>query len=64
MASQKSTFEEVEKYLGAALGLIPYYAANHQQANPVVKTQLAAFHLKNRDATHQLKVSWYIQETA
>ena len=59
IASQKSTFEEVEKSLGEALeGLVPYYATNHLRANPD-KTQITAFHLKNRDATRQLKVSWY-----
>ena len=49
IASQKQSFEEVEKALSDALaGLTPYYAANHLRANPE-KTQLSVFHLKNRD---------------
>ena len=35
IASQKQSFEDVEKALGDALaGLAPYYAANHLRANP------------------------------
>ena len=61
IASQKQSFEDVEKALGDALaGLAPYYAANHLRANPE-KTQLSVFHLKNRAADRQLRVRWYGQ---
>ena len=43
IASQKSSFEEVEKALSDALAdLVPYYALNHLRANPE-KTQISAF---------------------
>ena len=59
IATQKQSFEEVEKILGDALaGLTPYYAANHPRANPE-KTQISTFHLKNRYAQHELKVVWH-----
>ena len=59
IASQCDTFEGVEASLSSALeGLIPYYASNHLRANPD-KTQISAFHLKNRVANRQLKVTWY-----
>ena len=59
IASQKQSFEEVEEPLSDALAdLIPYYAANHLRANPD-KTQISAFHLKNRDANRQLRIRWY-----
>ena len=59
IATQKQSFEEVEKTLGDALaGLTPYYAANHLRANPD-KTQISTFHLKNRDAQRELKVVWH-----
>ncbi|KAI4786840.1 hypothetical protein KUCAC02_036858, partial [Chaenocephalus aceratus] len=35
----------------------PYYEENHLRANPS-KTQVCAFHLRNREAKRQLKVSW------
>ena len=58
IATQKQSFEEVEKTLGDALaGLIPYYAAKHLRANPE-KTQISTLHLKNRDAQRDLKVVW------
>ena len=56
IATQKQSFEDVEKTLGDALaGLTPYNAANHLRANPE-KTQISTFHLKNRDAQRELKV--------
>ena len=59
IATQKQSFEEVEKTLGDALaGLTPYYAVNHLRANPE-KTQISTFHLKNRDAQRELKVVWH-----
>ena len=51
IATQKQSFEEVEKTLGDALaGLTPYYAANHLRANPE-KTQLSTFHPKKPRCT-------------
>ena len=59
IASQKSSFEEVEKALSDALAdLDPYYALNHLRANPE-KTQISAFHLKNRETDRQLRIRWY-----
>ena len=59
IATQKQSFEEMEKTLGDALaGLTPYYAANHLRANPE-KTQISTFYLKNRDAQRELKVVWH-----
>ncbi|XP_038058777.1 uncharacterized protein LOC119730062 [Patiria miniata] len=59
IATQKHSFEEVERPLSDALAdLTPYYAANHLRANPE-KTQISAFHLKNRDAQRTLRVRWH-----
>ena len=46
----------VEERLSTALEeLIPYYADNHLRANPS-KTQLCAFHLRNKETKRKLKV--------
>ena len=37
--------------------LTPYYEENHLRANPS-KTQVCAFHLRNREANRQLQVTW------
>ena len=37
--------------------LTPYYEANPLRANPS-KTQVCAFHLRNREANRQLQVTW------
>eukprot|EP00057_Strongylocentrotus_purpuratus_P019440 XP_011673914.1 PREDICTED: uncharacterized protein LOC105442933 [Strongylocentrotus purpuratus] len=59
IATQNQSFVKLEESLSGALaGLIPYYATNHLRANHD-KTQISAFHLKNRDANHQLRISWY-----
>ena len=59
IATQKQSFQEVEKTLGDALAcLTPYYVDNHLGANPE-KTQISTFHLKNRDAQRELKVVWH-----
>ena len=59
IATQKQSFEEVEKTLCHALaGMTPYYAANHLRANPE-KTQISTFHLKNIDAQRELNVVWH-----
>ena len=59
IATQNQSFVKLEESLSDALaGLIPFYATNHLRANPD-KTQISAFHLKNRDANQQLRISWY-----
>jgi len=42
----------------ALAGLTDYYTTNHLWAIPE-KTQISAFHLKNRDANKERNVHWY-----
>ena len=52
------TFSQVESTIEEALGqLTEYYRNNSLRANPD-KTQVTAFHLRNREANISLKVSW------
>lgn len=58
IGAQATDFKVVEDRLSNALAeLTPYYEENHLRANPS-KTQVCAFHLRNREAKRQLKVSW------
>ena len=58
VSAQHSDFKVVEDRLSMALDeLTPYYEANHLRANPS-KTQVCAFHLRNREAKRQLQVTW------
>ena len=58
LASQDWEFAAVEESLSNALDeLTPYYEENHLRANPS-KTQVCAFHLRNREANRKLNVSW------
>lgn len=58
IAAQAGSFESVEKHLSEALQkLDDYYRNNHLKPNPS-KTQLCAFHLRNREASRRLDVSW------
>ncbi|KAJ3608173.1 hypothetical protein NHX12_025223 [Muraenolepis orangiensis] len=58
IGAQATDFKVVEERLSNALAeLTPYYEENHLRANPS-KTQVCAFHLRNREAKRQLKVSW------
>ena len=58
IAAQAADFTVVEERLSRALDeLTPYYEANHLRANPS-KTQVCAFHLRNRESKRQLKVNW------
>ena len=58
ISAQHADFEVVEERLTKALEeLTPYYQANHLRANPS-KTQVCAFHLRNREAKRQLQVTW------
>ena len=54
----RPAFEQVENTLDSGLNeLGAYYKENHPLANPA-KTQLTAFHLKNRQADRKLNVTW------
>ncbi|KAJ4931783.1 hypothetical protein JOQ06_011077, partial [Pogonophryne albipinna] len=58
IGAQATDFKTVEDRLSNALAeLTPYYEENHLRANPS-KTQVCAFHLRNREAKRQLEVSW------
>ena len=59
LTTQQKTFEQVEtKSLASGLNeLGAYYKENHLRPNPA-KTQLTAFHLKNRHADRKLNVTW------
>ena len=56
--AQYSSFTEVETTIGDALEeLTDYYRSNSLRANPD-KTQVTAFHLRNKEANRSLKVEW------
>ncbi len=58
VTAQHSSFEDVERTIEVALGeLTQYYRENSLRANPD-KTQVTAFHLRNKEATRSLKVAW------
>ena len=58
ISTQHKDFRSTEKTHNEALdGLTTYYANNHLHANPT-KTKICAFHLRSRDATHKLNISW------
>ena len=58
LAAQDREFGIVKERLSNTLDeLTPYYEENHLRANPS-KTQVCAFHLRNREANHKLNVSW------
>ena len=58
LTTQQKTFEQVETTLASGLlELDAYYKENHLRPNPS-KTQLMAFHLKNRHADRKLNVTW------
>ena len=58
VTAQYPTFQEVEQQIEEALGeLTHYYRSNSLRANPD-KTQVTAFHLRNREAKRSLQVSW------
>ncbi|KAJ8367020.1 hypothetical protein AAFF_G00333780 [Aldrovandia affinis] len=58
ITAQGTDFISIEETLKDALsGLTTYYEVNHLRANPA-KTQVCAFHLRNKEAKHQLNVSW------
>ena len=58
ITSQHKEFRSIETALSSALdGLLEYYTKNHLRVNPT-KTQVCAFHLRSRDATRELNLSW------
>ena len=58
VTAQYHTFQEVEQQIEEALGeLTHYYRSNSLRANPD-KTQVTAFHLRNREAKRSLQVWW------
>ena len=58
ITAQYLTLQEVEQKIEEALGeLTHYYRSNSLRANPD-KTQVTAFHLRNREAKRSLQVSW------
>ena len=59
IATQRSTFEQTETIITEALQILgEYYERNYLRANPD-KTQTCAFHLKNREASRKLNITWY-----
>ena len=57
--STQRTFEQTETILTEALhNLSEYYERNRLLANPD-KTQTCAFHIKNREASRKLNITWY-----
>ena len=58
ITAQFPTFSQGESTVEEALGeFTEYYRNNSLRANPD-KTQVTAFHLRNREANRSLKVSW------
>ena len=58
ITAQYSSFTEVETTIGDAQEeLTQYYRSNSLRANPD-KTQVTAFHLRNKEANRSLKVEW------
>jgi len=55
---QENNYEEVESKLEASLtDMEAYYKRMKLKFNPV-KTQIRAFHLRNRQATRNLDITW------
>ena len=58
IASQEKDFNNIEVNLTSALSILStYYDLNQLRANPS-KTQVCAFHLRNRDAKRDLNLVW------
>ena len=58
IASQGNDFNKIEASLTSALStMTTYYDTNQLRANPS-KTQVCAFHLRNREAKRELNVVW------
>ena len=62
IATQATSFETIEQRLTSALEAMGnYYERWSLNANPS-KTQVCAFHLKNREASRELRIQWYDKE--
>ena len=58
ITSQESSFEAVERNQTDSLTLLTeYFVKNHLKPN-ASKTQVCAFHLRNREANRPLRVTW------
>ena len=58
IASQGNDFNNIDASLTSALStMTTYYDTNQLRANPS-KTQVCAFHLRNREAKRELNVVW------
>ena len=58
ITTQESSFEAVERNLTDSLTLLTeYYAKNHLKSN-ASRTQVCAFHPRNREANRPLRVTW------
>jgi hypothetical protein len=58
IAAQNETFDMVERSLSESLHILgQYYKENNLRPNPQ-KTQLTAFHLKNKESNRKLNVKW------
>ena len=58
ITTQESSFEAVERNLTDSLTLLTeYYAKNHLKPN-ASRTQVCAFHPRNREANRPLRVTW------
>ena len=58
-ATQRSTFEQTDTILTETLHIMgEYYETNHLHTNHD-KTQACPFHLKNREASRKLNITWY-----
>ena len=58
IASQGNDFNDIEASLTSALNtMTTYYDSNQLRANPS-KTQVCAFHIRNREAKRELNVVW------
>ena len=59
ITAQYQSFKQIEKTIQEALdNLTTYYKVNSLRANPEKKTQVTAFHLRNKEAIRSLKVAW------
>ena len=58
ITAQFPTFAQVERTIEEALGELTEYYRNNSLGANYEKTQVAAFHLRNREAKRSLKVSW------
>ena len=58
VTAQQPTFVEGETTIGESLSeLTQYYRSNNLYANPD-KTEVTAFHLRNKEAKRRIKVKW------